>query len=345
MRYVIGLVIIALLAWWGFGKFYGSNNAPVAAPSVKVSAAQAVQKDVPISLALVGNVIAYETVIIKSRIDSQIVEVKFHDGDFVKKGQVLFVLDDRTLKAQVAQEQAKATDTKLQYERARKLVAGKFVAQAQVDDARAAYETELANLKNNQVLLQFATITAPISGRAGTINITQGNNVKTNDVALVTINQVSPIRGEFHIPERYYEQVRAGKDIVVTATSRDVAGDTKGKLEYIDNQIDQNTGSFTARAVFPNEKEALWPGMFANLSMDLGTEKSALTIPAVAILGDEGKHFVFKIVDNKAVKTSVDVRIIGDDALISKGLADGDTVITDGLLRVTDGATIETTAK
>ena len=251
-RYVIGLVVIVLLAWWGINKFSASNNGQISVPAVKVSAVQAIRKDVPISLAIVGNVIAYETVAIKSRIDSQIMEVKFNDGDFVQKGQVLFALDDRTLKAQVAQEQAKTTDAKLQYERARKLVTGKFVAQAQVDDAKAAYETELANLENNRVMLNYATIIAPISGRAGTISVTQGNNVTTNDAILVTINQVSPIRAEFHIPERYYEQVRAGKDIVVTATRQNVEGNTKGKLEYIDNQIDNNsTNSMLIHVNYP----------------------------------------------------------------------------------------------
>lgn len=345
MKRIVFLVLAGLAVWFAFSKFSG-GDAPkaVGASAVKVSVAVAARKDVPISLALVGNVIAYESVAIKSRVDSQITEVKFKDGDYVEKGQVLFKLDDRAIKAQMAEEQAKTSNAKLQYERARKLMAGKYVSQENVDNARANYETELAALENAKVLLNYTTITAPISGRAGTINTTTGNNVKANDAnPLVTINQVKPIRAQFAIPERYYEQVRAAMiagEMPVIATRQGVAGETSGKLEYIDNAIDQTTGSFIARANFANEAEALWPGMFVNLALDLGVEKSALAIPAVAIQGDEDKHFVFKVIDGKAIKTVVNARIIGDEAIISKGISDGETIITDGLLRVSDGASV-----
>jgi len=345
MKRIVFLVLAGLAVWFTIHQFSSTVAPKPATPAVKVSASVALHKDVPISVALVGNVIAYETVAIKSRVDSQITEVKFKDGDYVEKGQVLFTLDDRAIKAQVAEEQAKTTNAKLQYERARKLLVGKYVAQANVDDAKATYDSALAALENAKVLLNYTTITAPISGRAGTINATTGNNVKANDTnPLVTINQVKPIRAQFAIPERYYEQVRAGMavgELPTIATRQGVAGETSGKLEYIDNAIDQTTGSFIARAVFANEAESLWPGMFVNLSLDLGVEKSALAIPAVAIQGDEGKHFVFKVADGKATKTAVDARIIGNDAIISTGIAEGETIITDGLLRVSDGAVVE----
>ena len=352
---------LAIVAWWGIGKFYGSNDAKGnnKIPAVKISAAPTTRKDVPLTVSLAGNVIAYETVSIKSRLDSIVTDVKFNDGDNVQQGQVLFLLDDRALKAQLGQleasvnkEKAQLENVRLQYERAKKLIETKSVSQSRVDDSKAAYDSQLAVVKaaqasqeNTRVQLTYTTITAPISGRAGTINVTRGNNVKANDTqALVTINQVSPIRAQFAIPERYYEQVKAAmaNGIPVRASRQDSAEATQGTLEYIDNTIDPTTGAFTARATFTNEKEALWPGMFVTVTIELGQENGVLTIPSVAVQGDEKSHFVFKVVDGKAVKTPVEItRNTGEVAIVSKGLNENDTVITDGLLRVSDGAAVE----
>ena len=347
MRWLVGIIIIGVVAWFAYGKFYPSSDSKVpSSVAVKISVAIATKKDVPINVLLAGNVIAYETVAIKSRLDSQLMEVKFHDGEVVEKGQLLFLLDNRALKAQLAQNQATLTNAKLQYERAKKLLAGKFIAQAQADDKKSVYDSAQANLDNTLISLSYCEIKSPISGRAGTINVTQGNNVKANDsLPLVTINQVSPIRSQFSIPERYYEQVKSAMSagiISVTTKKQENGLIATGKLEYIDNSIDANTGSFVARAVFNNENEVLWPGMFVNILLELGSEKSALTIPSVALQGDDGKHFVFKIIDKKAVRTPVEAKNNGEIAIISKGLSEGDTVATDGLLKISDGATVET---
>lgn len=360
MRWIIALLVVGLIGWWGYDKFVAADTSKgKGAPAVLVTAAPVTRQDVPIALSLVGNVIAYETVSIKSRLDSLVTDVRFKDGDYVEQGQVLFMLDDRNINAQlkeqeanVAKERAQLQNLRLQYDRARTLNEKKFVAQAQVDQTKAAYNSQLAvieaaqaAMENTRVLLSYTTIRAPISGRAGTINVTKGNNVKANDTqALVTINQVSPIRAQFAIPERYYEQVKAAltASIPVTASRQGVAGTSQGTLEYIDNTIDPSTGAFTARAIFSNENEALWPGMFATIAIALGREAGALTVPAVAVQGDEGKHFVFKLAEGKAIKTPVDVaRTLGETAIISKGLSEGEQVLTDGLLRVTDGAAVE----
>ena len=359
MRWIIGLVVAALLGWWGYGAFFSNDNVKKTnAPTVKISEAIAKRQDVPIAVSVPGNVVAYETVSIKSRIDSQIVAVKFHDGDAVQAGQILFLLDDRALRAQLKQleasvqkEKAQLVNTRLQYERAQKLVETQSVSQAALDNSQAAYRSQQAvvnsieaSLENTRVQLSYCTITAPISGRAGTINVTLGNSVKANDTqAFVTINRISPIRVQFAIPERYYEQVKQAmaKSVPVHAL-RPNAENTLGTLEYINNTIDTTTGAFLARAIFPNEKESLWPGMFVTASVELGNDHNALTIPAVAVQGDEGRHFVFKVVNNKAIKTPVDVmRNANDVAIIGKGLKEGDVVITDGLLRATDGSAVE----
>lgn len=358
MKRVIILIVLALAAWWAWGKFFSADkvSGPKSA-AVNVSVATAARQDVPLNVSLAGNVIAYETVAVKSRLDSQIIEVKFADGDAVQQGQVLFVLDDRTLRAQlkeleagVNKERAQMENFRVQYERARALFEKKIVAQAQLDTAKAAYNAQLASvnatqagLENTRVLLSYTTITAPISGRAGTINVTRGNNVKANDTQpLVTINRVSPIRVQFAIPERYYAQVKAAMahEIAVRAT-QEKAEPTNGTLEYIDNTIDPSTGTFTARAIFTNEKETLWPGMFVNVSVELGRETGVITVPSLALQGDEGQRFVFKVVDGKAVKTPVETsQANGEVAIITQGVSEGDTVIIDGLLRITDGSAV-----
>lgn len=356
------IALIALASWWWFGSGNSGNGANNTA-AARVSVAPAQVKDVPDDINLVGTVVAYETVSIKSRLDSQITNVLFHDGDYVKEGQVLFELDDRALNAQIKQmeadvtkEKAQLVNVKLQYERALKLVKSNTVAQSQVDAAKAAYEAQLAQVNSMQanadtakVQLTYAKITAPISGRAGTINVTRGNNVKANDTgALVTINQVSPIRVQFSTPQRYYDRLRTamGQGTVTVTAQRNESKESlaQGVLEYLDNTIDVSNGTFVARAIFTNEDEKLWPGMFVNVTLQLGIEKNALTIPAVAVQGDEGSHFVFTVDADKkkAKRMPVDIaRNNGEVAIVTKGLSENDQVIVDGLLRVTDGGAID----
>ncbi len=355
---IIGGIAALAIAWWAYGAFFsGADKNKPQAPAVKIVQAKVTRQDVPVSISVPGNVIAYETVSIKSRIDSQITAVKFNDGDAVTAGQVLFQLDDRSLRAQIKQleasvqkEKAQLEYARLQYERSQKLVETQSVSQAALDNNRAAYRSQLAvvnsiqaSLENTRVQLSYCTITAPISGRAGTINVTLGNSVKANDATFVTINRISPIRVQFAIPERYYEKVKLAMAKAVPVRAQRQNGEsTLGKLEYINNTIDTTTGSFLARATFANEKESLWPGMFVTTVVELDKDVNVLTIPAVAVQGDEGKHFVFKVANNKAVKTPVEVaRSLNDVAIISKGLKEGETVIIDGLLRVTDGAAVE----
>lgn len=359
IKKITAVIITLLLGYWAYNAYHSDASNKNKSSAVKITAATALRKDVPVSLNLSGNIIAFETVPIKSRIDSQIIEVKFHDGELVKQGQELFFLDDRALKAQLKQleasvqkEKAQTENSRLQYERAKNLINNKFVSQSQLDDAKANYNAQLAtlnaaqaNLDNTNVLLSYTKIISPITGRAGTINVTQGNNVKANDTeALVTIKQVSPIRAQFSIPERYYEKVKAAilGTIPVTAVRENSNEQIKGKLEYIDNTIDPNTGSFIARAIFDNDKEQLWPGMFANIILELGIEKNALTIPSIAVQGELGSNFVFKIIDGKAIKTPVKIETkIGEYSIIESGLIENDHVIIDGLLKIFDGASVE----
>jgi len=255
----------------------------------------------------------------------------------------------------LVKQKATLVNDQLQYDRMEKLVKSNAVSRAQADEAKATYQAQVgqvgvaqANLDNARVQITYTTVTAPIAGRTGTINVTRGNNVKANDPqALVTINRIRPIRVQFSTPQRYYEQVRATLnqgEVPVTATQKESTETAQGKLEYLDNNIDVANGTFAARAVFTNEDEKLWPGMFVNVVLNLGLRKGVLTVPAVAIQGDENNHFVFLVKDKKAVRTPVEVDNNGDIAIITKGVSEGDQVITDGMLRVRDGTEVEVTA-
>jgi multidrug efflux system membrane fusion protein len=351
-------VIAVVLAVMFYPKSDDKNKGSAA---VRVTVATAHREDVPVTVSLVGTVVAYESVAIKSRLDSQVNAVHFKDGDNVQEGQLLFELDDRALKAQISEleasvqkEKAQFANTRLQYDRARKLVETKTISQAQLDTAKANYEGQQAQLNSveasldsTKVMQSYARITAPISGRAGTINVTRGNNVKANDTQpLVVINQVRPIRAQFAIPQRYYDQIRTAMeagDVEVKVKRTDAPEMVTGKLEYLDNTIDVSNGTFAARAIFTNEDEKLWPGMFVDVVLMLGIAKNSLVIPSVAVQGDEGKHFVFiaDTASNKAVRRPVEISDnMGDLAIVAKGVEENEQVIVDGLMRVTDGGAI-----
>jgi multidrug efflux system membrane fusion protein len=360
-----GFVIISSLTLYlWIGPTIGKKNIISPAP-INVSVDNVTIKDMPNNISLVGTVYAYETVAIKSRIDSQITDVYFKDGDEVNAGSLLFKLDDSVLlaalnqyEANLKRDQAQAENARTQYSRYQELVAKGFASKEKVEESKAAFKAQeatvnatKASIQSAKAQLDFTTIKAPISGRAGTINVTRGNNVKANDGnALVTINRVKPIRVQFSIPQRYYDSLReASKEVVnVTAQRSDGQILCTGRLEYIDNNIDTSTGSFIARAVFENTDEKLWPGMFVNVSITLNIDKNAMVIPQVAIQNGQDGSFVY-ILDSegkKAIKTPVEiVRTQDNNAIIKKGLSAGDRVIVDGLLKISDGALVEFSTK
>ena len=363
------IVIIAALAlalggaWYIWGGSDSGNKAKGnGKPPVSVSIAEVKQQDLPFNLNLVGSAIPYESVALKSRLDSQVLSVPFHDGDIVKEGDTLFVLDDSALKAQLHQfeanlqrDEANLANAKTQYDRYMKLSQSGYASNEQLEQYKAAYFAAKAaalatqaSIDNAKVQLNYTIIKAPISGRAGTINVTRGNNVKANDVnPLVTINRVQPIRIQFALPQRYYDSVRsaiaAGK-IPVQAIRGDGQSINEGELEYIDNAIDAGNGTFNARAIFANDGEKLWPGMFVNVNIILGTEKGATVIPQVALQGDQDNPFVFTVdaSTHKAVKKPIEIsRRTADLIVVKSGVAVGDKVIVDGLLSISDGSNVK----
>ncbi len=359
----IALLVVLVLIGGGiaYGLFGHPKNdaAKNASLPVNVAVAAVTARDMPRAINVAGNVIANQSVAIKSRIDSQIMEVRFKDGDEVKQGDVLFVLDPRVLQAQVDQLQsnlvaAKATteDLRLKYARAKDLRAKGYETAANYDTARSSYEAGLANIKNTEaalnaakVQLDYTVITSPINGRAGTINLTLGNNVKANDAQpLVTINEITPIAARAAIPQASLTGLRdamTNGTLGVQAVISPGAKPIDGTLSYIDNQIDATTGTVVVRALFPNTDEKLWPGMFVNLVIVTGVDKDALTVPETAIQHGQNGEYVFVAENGHASKKDVQVSRVQDgQAVIATGLALNQQVVVDGTLTLKDGAAV-----
>jgi multidrug efflux system membrane fusion protein len=359
-------IVVALLVcvgglWYWFSHGV-DKNAQKGPPPVAVRTEPVEKRDVPLEIREVGNVVAYETVTVRSRIDSQIMEIKFHDGDAVKQGDELFILDDRTLKSQAEQfqanlerDRAQLENARRQYDRLAKLAKQGFETKSGLDAARTTFESQRATVNATQaaldsvrVQLGYTRITAPIDGRTGTINVTTGNTVKANDTTvLVSINRISPIRVQTSLSQIYFDRLRQAMNggTVTAIAERDGAKVAEGTVEYIDNAIDTSTGTFAIRARFENLDEKLWPGMFVTLTMRLGDEKDAIIVPEVAIQHGQQGDYVFVIDGDKAVKREVKIaRLQGTSAVITDGVKEGEQVAVDGLMALKDGASVNAQA-
>jgi multidrug efflux system membrane fusion protein len=360
----VRLVLLALIAGGAWLAFGGSaSQAPSGPPPVIITTATATVQTVPVTINAVGNVVAYESVAIRTRIDSQVTAVHFKDGEEVKKGDLLFELDNQSLRARAAELEANIARDRAQLENARRqssraetLADKGFATKATKDDstanvavAQASVNASIAALESVKVQLGYTRITAPITGRTGTINVTRGNNVKTSDAQpMVTINQLKPIRVQAALPQQHFDALRAAMQagtVTVAAALREDATNkvlAEGTLDYIDNAIDATTGTFVTRAGFANVDERLLPGMFVTTTLTLGGEQNAITIPEVAVQRGQTGDFVFVIVGDKALKRDVKIaRLQNGLAIIQSGLEAGTMVAVDGLLSLKDGSTVK----
>ena len=355
---IIGLLLVAGGIYWSQhdGK---KDDQKGGKPPVSVTVAEVKTQNVPIQIREVGTVVVYESVAVKARLDSQLMEVLVKDGQHVNQGDLMFVLDDRILNALMKQQQAnllrdraQMENARVQLERIQKLSKNGFATQAALDQSKATFETQKAAAASSEAAiedvrtqLQYTRITAPISGRIGTINVTRGNNVRINDTQpMVTINQLSPIRVQTAVAQRYFDAVRGAMQQggVQAVVSRDGQPDIGGgTVEYIDNTVDSTTGTFVLRARFENSDEKLWPGMFVNITLRLGENKGALVVPQTAIQQGQEGEYVFVIKDCKSTKRNVKVaRTENETAVIAEGLQLGEKVATDGMMSLGDDSKV-----
>ncbi|MGK9233649.1 efflux RND transporter periplasmic adaptor subunit [Inquilinus limosus] len=350
----------------------GSKNAGRAIP---VATAPVQQKSVATTLSAIGTVEPISTVQVSSRIDSQVMQVHVADGQTVQAGDLLFTLDDKPPTAQVAlaqanlaKDQAMRDQAAADVERDRPLVKTGAVSQqayeqavATAKAAEATVAADQASLDQAQLTLSYTQIRAPITGRLGVVAVTAGNLVKANGssgsssssdsgtaaTGLVTITQMTPIRIAFTVPERNLDAVRAAMagptPPKVDAFSND--GKTHlatGTLTFVNSTVDTKSGTIPLKATFGNTGQALWPGQFVQVSLTLGTQQDAVTVPTVALqAGQDGAYVFVARPDGTAEQRPVTVaRTNGDEAVIAQGLKPGEQVVTEGQLRLMQGSRI-----
>lgn len=366
--YFAALLLSALFACLSLVACSSGDSKPATAHAgagqpMPVSVATAKKQDMPVYLTGLGSVTAYNTVSVRTRVDGQLTEVAFKEGQNVNKGDLLAVIDPRPY--QVALEQAQATlfkdqaqlkDAQLNYQRFKGLLQESgAMSQQQVDTQQATVDqldgqvrTDQANIDNAKLNLVYCHITAPVSGRIGLRLVDVGNMVHATDTnAMLVITQLQPIAVLFTLPEDSLPSVQAqmGKRALpVDAYSRD--DQTKlasGTLLTIDNEIDQTTGTGKLKAVFQNKNDQLWPNQFVNIRLLLQTRKDSTTIPAAAIQRGPQGNFVYVMKPDKTVEVhEVQVAITQDNtSAISSGISPGDIVVTDGQDKLQAGSKVE----
>lgn len=329
--------------------------------AVPVTVAKAEQKTVPINLTAIGTAEAFSTVSIKSQVNAILEQVHFKQGDFVKKGDLLFTLDARPFQSSLAQAQANLARDKAQEElnqvqatRYEKLFAAGVAPREQYDQMRANADAQQAlvhadeaAVESAKLQLQYCTIYSPVDGRTGALQVYPGNLVKENDVpVLVVINEISPIFVDFAVPEQYLGVVKkymTGGRLQIQSTPYGDTVPETGYLTFVDNNVDNTTGTIKLKGTFPNGDHRLWPGQFSTVSLRLAEEEKATVVPSQAVQTGASGDFIFVVKsDSTAESRPVKVaRQIDGETVISSGVAPGDTVVTDGQLRLIPGIKVQ----
>lgn len=330
--------------------------------AVPVAVATVVQRDVPVEIKNIGAVEAYATVGIKSRIGGQLVKVNFQEGQDVEVKQLLFVIDPRPYETASQQAQANLAKDKALYNKAAadarryaELIRKQFVSQQEYDQAKATADSLAATVKADEVAVQnaklnlsYCYINAPISGRTGNLLANMGNMIKADaDNPMVVITQVQPIYVTFAVPEQYLPELRKYLALEKVKVEVTIGADTEhpvtGILTFVNNTVDQATGTIQCKATFANLERRLWPGQFVNVVVKLTTEPNAVLAPTQAIqTGQEGQLVWVITPDLKAEVRPVEVkRPLNSETIIKKGLQPGDRVVTDGQIRLIPGAKVE----
>jgi multidrug efflux system membrane fusion protein len=364
-RYAILAGLAVIVAAGGLVAYFSGDSRAKEKPAAKgpaavpVAVVAAVQQSVPVRLQAIGNVEPYASVAVKSRVDGQILEVQFREGQEVKKGVILFRIDPRPFEAAARQAEAQALrdaasrdQAASQERRYQELLEKNFVSK----DAYAQYRTNAqtaqatakateAALENAKLNLEYTVIRSPIDGYVGRALLQAGNMVKANDtISLVVINQVKPVYVSFAIPEQQLATVRdlmrkGSLTVEVAAPGSDKTVAT-GRIAFLDNAVDQTTGTIKVRAMFDNGDAALWPGQFYTVNVKLYDEANAIVVPSRALqTGPDGQFvYVVKADMTAELRKVVVARTEGDVAVLAEGkLAKGERVVVRGALRLAPG--------
>jgi multidrug efflux system membrane fusion protein len=367
----------------------GNANHGGAPPGVPVSAGTVVQKTVPIQLRAIGNVEAYSTIQVKAQVGGELTKVHFTEGQFVKKGDMLFTIDPRPFEgiinqieaniqkdtaqmkqaqANLAKDAAQARNAEVEARRYSELLERGVVSKEQFDQFRTNAEAlqatveadkagvnsasqgikaDEANLTNAKLQLSYCFIRSPIDGRTGSLMVHQGNLIKANDVPIVVIDQIDPIRTSFTVPEQQLNDIKRYSAEGTLKVQAVVPGQEQqpleGTISFVDNTVDTTTGTIKLKGIFANPEKKLWPGQFVNVVLTLTLQPNAVVVPSPAVQTGQAGTYVFVINSDQTVESRPVVagRSLDGETVIDKGLQAGEKVVTDGQLRLVPGARVE----
>ncbi len=352
-------------AWLGAGCGAEGGAASAAEgrvqPPVAVTLATVAREDFPLTVSAIGWVEAFATVTVKPQVSGQLQGLHFSEGEEVRAGQLLITIDARPFESALhlaeatrARDAALAENAEQEAVRVQGLFAQGQASERERDDARFVADSKAAQVRADEAEMaragldvEYCTIRAPLDGRAGSYLVNRGNVVKANETELVVINQLAPIYVTFSVPERYLSEIRAASAseplrVEVSSDDADAAVET-GTLTFIDNQVDKSTGMVRLKATTPNAERRLWPGRFARVTLVTRTLREAAVAPASAVQPGQGGTFVYVVNADKTV-SRVDVTAgptVEGKTVIERGLTGGETVVTDGHLRLVPGMRIE----
>jgi len=330
---------------------------------VPVLVGTAVERNVPVQVSAIGNVEASARVVIKAQVAGELTGVHFREGQFVKKGDLLFTIDPRPFEARLKQAEANLAKSRAQLQNAKKLVERYgsvvqkgYVAEDQYDQVvansaalEATVRADEAAVEQARLELKYTTIRSPIDGSTGDLKLDAGNIIKANDndQPMVTIHQVSPVHVVFSIPEQNLPDIRRhmgrGRLGVAAAIPGDTEGPVEGELTFVDNQVDSTTGTIQLKGAFPNEDRRLWPGQFVSVVLTLSEERGMVVVPTQAVQTGQEGSYVYVVrpdmtVDYRLLELG---RTIDQEVVVKKGLGSGEKVVTEGQLRLAPGVQVK----
>ncbi|HSP05886.1 MAG TPA: efflux RND transporter periplasmic adaptor subunit, partial [Acidobacteriota bacterium] len=328
--------------------------------TVPVVVGKVVQKEMPVQLHAVGTVEAVSTVMIKPQAAGLLLSIHFKEGQEVKKGDLLFTIDKRPYEATLAQARANLAKDIAQAKTARELTARyenlvkkDYVTKEQFDQVRtsaealeASADADRAEAENAQLQLNYCEIRSPIDGRTGNLMVHAGNVMKVNETEMVQIHQMDPVYVTFSVPEQNLSDIRTFNSrgtLQVVVTDKSGNNPVTGSLAFINNEVNADTGTIQLKGVFENKEKLLWPGEFTNATLRLTSRPKAIVVPAQAVESGQNGTYVYIVKPDQTaeVRPVTPGDTIGQETIIEKGVQPGETVVTDGQLRLLPGAKVE----
>jgi multidrug efflux system membrane fusion protein len=328
---------------------------------VPVTVAVAQQKDVPLQIRAIGSVQPLSTVAVRALAGGQLLRVWFREGEDVARGQRLFTIDPRPYEATLAQAQANLARDEAEYLNSQSqavryadLVKKDYVTKEEYDKivsgaqaAKAVVAADRAAVENAQLQLSYCDIRSPMAGRTGSLMVHPGNMVHATDTnPLVIINQVTPVYVQFAIPEGQLGELRARGTSNVPVTVMPQGGGAvfaTGRLSFIDNTVDVTTGTIALKGLFDNTSRALWPGQFVTVAVTLQNRPNSVVVPSQAVQVGQRGQYVYVVKEDRSVEIrTVKVADAANQlSIIESGVAPGETVVTDGQLRLTPKSKVD----